>query len=632
MLLEVSKDSFDTNIIGSNKFTIEASAKAFKILSGGIYSNTKRAIVRELSCNAYDAHVDAGVKDVPFDVVLPTKLTPFFEIRDYGTGLSDEDINHLYTTYFSSTKTGSNDFVGALGLGSKSPFSYSDSFVVTSYFDGVASAYLAFVDETGNPSISRTSSNETSEKNGLKVKVPVKVGDYDAFLSEATYVYATFDTHPNFIGRSIDCVRLCSNKFGGIASSFGGYGSHFFAVQGNVKYRIDHNYISLELKSMFRGDVDLFFNIGDLGVASSREEIAYDEGGTKKAIKDKCDELLSFIKKDLKDNLDKCETLYDAVNTFYSFELDGQLDLGLMDVEWRNKDIKPHTNSAFKVELKLPVLYNVTNNRASQSVTIKKNTYSHVSFHDKLGIIIDEKKNFRRKILEYCDNKGVKLHSVVIIKSEDTRSGVWSKVLRGMPVMRVSDMPAATRCYSSSSSKKTSNVKVYDSHCLETEKDLKDVKFYIEMNRWEPVNKHIGLDGLRAYADLNGLSFNMIKTINIPKLPKTAVEFTGVAGNIKEDPITSMLIGMSREAKNYDGLLESPPLSHLKMAKDYIESKTNNEKVMLNHYINKGYKKANIPTVADKYPIIAMYRDLMNYDKAKHRETVIKYLESGEKT
>jgi hypothetical protein len=110
-----------SNVSQVNSFSIKATAKSFNILSSGLYANKIRAIIRELSCNAVDSHVAAGKADVPFDVYLPTALEPFFRIRDYGTGLDHEQVTNIYTTYFESTKTGSNDFIGALGLGSKSP-------------------------------------------------------------------------------------------------------------------------------------------------------------------------------------------------------------------------------------------------------------------------------------------------------------------------------------------------------------------------------------------------------------------------------------------------------------------------------------------------------------------------------
>lgn len=46
----------------TREFQIAANAQAFKILSSGLYSNKPRAIIREVCCNAWDAHVAAGNK------------------------------------------------------------------------------------------------------------------------------------------------------------------------------------------------------------------------------------------------------------------------------------------------------------------------------------------------------------------------------------------------------------------------------------------------------------------------------------------------------------------------------------------------------------------------------------------
>ena len=115
--------TLDNNVEQSHQFKtssyrIEATAKAFSILSDGLYSNKIKAVIRELSTNAYDSHVSAGCPEKPFDVNLPTRLEPHFSIRDYGTGLSYDDCFNLYTTYFRSDKTDTNDAVGCLGLGS----------------------------------------------------------------------------------------------------------------------------------------------------------------------------------------------------------------------------------------------------------------------------------------------------------------------------------------------------------------------------------------------------------------------------------------------------------------------------------------------------------------------------------
>ena len=111
------------NVLGSSGlketggFKINATAQAFKILSSGLYSDKVRAVLREIGCNAHDAHVAAGSPSRPFLVKLPNALDDRFYIQDWGPGLSHDEVMQLYTTYFASTKQDSNDYTGAFGLG-----------------------------------------------------------------------------------------------------------------------------------------------------------------------------------------------------------------------------------------------------------------------------------------------------------------------------------------------------------------------------------------------------------------------------------------------------------------------------------------------------------------------------------
>jgi sensor histidine kinase regulating citrate/malate metabolism len=132
MILNTKKTKCETNMTGKTGFTIAANASMFRILSDGLYSNKIKAVIREVSCNAYDANVDAGNGDVPIVVHLPNDLEPFFSIKDSGPGLNPEQMVDIYTQYGNSTKTDNNNAIGCLGLGSKSPFSYIDSFTVIS--------------------------------------------------------------------------------------------------------------------------------------------------------------------------------------------------------------------------------------------------------------------------------------------------------------------------------------------------------------------------------------------------------------------------------------------------------------------------------------------------------------------
>ena len=106
--------------ISGNEFTISANSKMFDILSNKIYEDPITAIVRELSTNAIDAHLEAG-NDKPFQVSLPVPGASTFIIEDQGIGMSNEDVLVVYGSYGNSTKSHTNVVVGALGLGGRTP-------------------------------------------------------------------------------------------------------------------------------------------------------------------------------------------------------------------------------------------------------------------------------------------------------------------------------------------------------------------------------------------------------------------------------------------------------------------------------------------------------------------------------
>src|SRR5574341_1398425 len=90
-------------------FKIRTNAHAFRLLSSGLYSDKVAAVLREIGCNAADAHVEAGTPSLPFEVKLPNRIDSQFYIKDWGPGLSHDRVMGLYTTYFDSTKQDSND-------------------------------------------------------------------------------------------------------------------------------------------------------------------------------------------------------------------------------------------------------------------------------------------------------------------------------------------------------------------------------------------------------------------------------------------------------------------------------------------------------------------------------------------
>ncbi len=270
-----------SNVGEIGEFRIRNSAKAFNILSSGLYANKIRAIIRELSCNAVDSHIAAGKQDTPFDVHLPNQLEPWFAIRDYGTGLTHEQVTNIYTTYFESTKTDSNEFIGALGLGSKSPFSYTDNFTVTAIKDGTKGIYTAFINEQGVPSIALMATEQTDEPAGVEVKFSVNdQWDFSKFVDEARQVYTYFKLRPVVSGKSNFAFRDVEYLDQDIVPGVHSYkdSRHSIAIMGNIAYPIQvpqaDNSLG-ELRGLLNCGLEMHFAIGELDFQASREGLSY---------------------------------------------------------------------------------------------------------------------------------------------------------------------------------------------------------------------------------------------------------------------------------------------------------------------------------------------------------------------
>ena len=269
-----------SNVAEIGEFRIRNSAKAFGILSSSLYANKIRAIIRELSCNAYDSHVAAGNLSTTFDMHLPNQLEPWFSIRDYGVGLSHQQVD-IYTTYFESTKTGSNDFVGALGLGSKTPFNYTDNFTVTAVKDGVRGVYSAFINEAGIPSIVLMMSDKSNEPTGVEIKFSVNnVEDFNKFVYEAKSVLTYFALRPVVTGYNGFTVTETQYKEKDIVPGVHylvSYRKGSYAIMGNIQYPIDQTAFK-ELPAVYKlleCGLELHFEIGELDVQASREGLSY---------------------------------------------------------------------------------------------------------------------------------------------------------------------------------------------------------------------------------------------------------------------------------------------------------------------------------------------------------------------
>lgn len=269
-------------------FRISADEKMFRILISGLYADKPRAIIRELWSNAFDSHALAGTPERPFECHLPTRFAPHFSVRDFGISLTHEQVMHLYTVVGKSTKTGENTSVGKFGLGSKTPFAYTDQFTVTVWLNGEKRLYNAFINSDGIPKIALFHTEQSDEEQGVEISFAVQPQDSDAFLRAAKTTVLGFDVAPVLTGARIDLERdlgkVVMSGRGWVLrkGEYGSYGNRAHIKQGCVVYPLDLGALSTALSSepglrdLVGSGLIFEVPIGSVDITPSRESLSYD--------------------------------------------------------------------------------------------------------------------------------------------------------------------------------------------------------------------------------------------------------------------------------------------------------------------------------------------------------------------
>ena len=392
-------ETHSTGVASKNQFNIAQTSKMFKILSDSLYSDKVMAVIRELSTNAYDSHISAGNKN-PFKVVLPTAANPTFMVRDYGTGLSQADMENLYTTYGASNKNDSNDFVGCLGLGSKSPFAYTKSFTTASYFNGKKYTYVAAIDDSGVPTLNLFSTSDTKEPNGLEISFAVKQHDFQEFTTKSMRIFHYFRMKPIIEGGidrnlqdhkysntniviSGEGWRVCrmnsDNQY--YPNQYYNVGSGVIAIMGNIAYPVQASQIigqekeetpdhiqkwnrafqksDIDSWKSFVGEVlssglylELDFGIGELEMDVSREGLQYTKSVVK-TLRQKTQEIYMEMKEEFSKKIAAAKTKVEAISLYYTMnDLAGGWGVG---ASWTDSKGKQHPiNSGNDLDYKIP--------------------------------------------------------------------------------------------------------------------------------------------------------------------------------------------------------------------------------------------------------------------------------------
>lgn len=183
MRLGSHTNKLETNLVNNKTqdFGIGDASIIIDILRNRLYKYKVRTLVQEYISNARDSMRAAKNTKDKIIIHSPTNFSPIFKVRDFGTGMSERVVAEVFTKYGSSTKRESDDQTGGFGIGGKSAWSYTDSFTVVSYLNGIKTTYVAHTGVNNQGRLDTISSERTDEKNGIEIAVSVKQNDVNEF-------------------------------------------------------------------------------------------------------------------------------------------------------------------------------------------------------------------------------------------------------------------------------------------------------------------------------------------------------------------------------------------------------------------------------------------------------------------
>ena len=440
-----------------------------------IYTHKERAVIRELACNAHDSHIVAGTEDVPFKVHLPTALEPWFSIRDYGTGLEDEDIANVYGAIGVSTKRESNELIGAFGVGSLSPYAMCDSFTVKSYLNGIVRTYQCMRDEKRQPKVIPLGSAPTNEANGLEIKLTVD-GRIIEFENEAENVFSFWEgTLPEINNQ--DVVKKCEFErskyiFQGDDFALTQFYGDMYALMGNIAYKIPYELDEFNCQGYLK------FEIGELDFDTARENLSMTD-----KVKEKIRDKFAKVKQSISDiaikRIEEKETAFERATLAEKLS-SGQLGR-YIGRDKLQEYFLPKTAQPLRYWQKR---YGGTEKFMSRTVSAEGN--------NRYFIHKDRMETRIRSLMKDVSSRDFTLY-VFQDMQQALDVGIPAELIEDLE-----DLPRPIRSYNKSA---TSKVKTFEFNMIncskydhkewwkETEVDIDTNEIvYVEINRWKPVD------------------------------------------------------------------------------------------------------------------------------------------------
>jgi len=279
------------------------------VLRTGLYTAKGRAVLREYSANAWDAHQEVDKGTTPINLHIPTYTKPVFICRDYGPGLSRQGIR-IFAKFGMSTKRGAkvgcldcadlredtlnpeafcpectlaneraNKAVGALGIGSKAGFCIGDTFTVTSWHGGTKAVYSSAIGEDNKGKLLLMHEEPCGDETGIEIQVPVPQSMIWEFEREAHALFPYMRPQPTINIALKPVPEGTSNGY--IEVTGKDQTASWVGVMGCVPYRINLEQIQDGLQAeglwepLQRISGAIYLPIGEVEFAANREELQY---------------------------------------------------------------------------------------------------------------------------------------------------------------------------------------------------------------------------------------------------------------------------------------------------------------------------------------------------------------------
>tara|TARA_R110000772_G_scaffold15512_1_gene44973 strand:- start:7518 stop:10043 length:2526 start_codon:yes stop_codon:yes gene_type:complete len=361
-LQKLKSDTTKTlNVKSKKEFTVDTSNQMIvSILRDKLYSNKIGAVCREVASNSRDANRESGNPQTPVIInissdgsILEDGISISF--KDSGVGISPSRIDNVFLKYGSSTKRDSNNQTGGFGIGAKTPFAYTNEFLISTISEDegkrLHNVYQAVISNEGGQEVSQlllVSSSDTNESTGTEIIIPIQESDLIEFVSECTKATILWDVQPTLTVNGENELKKLDTLIDGedFKVIYGEYNANLFdshhdgvimQIDG-IPYRLNNAQVGrvdskvskhIDASKLFdmqtRYNYDnthrntvLVFNTGELTMSASREEIEYTQENID-AIFEKVLSAEACIEKMIIDSFESLNTNLEKIATYNNY-------------------------------------------------------------------------------------------------------------------------------------------------------------------------------------------------------------------------------------------------------------------------------------------------------------------------